>query len=724
MANEKLDLILEIKAQNAQFIKQTKEVQKALQRMEKRQKKASESVFKGVLAARAASAAFRTLSNAVTQGFKNFLEYDDALKEINTLLPESEKLTTKFTKQFLAMSSVYGKSAQEQTKAYYQIVSAGVTNTSQAMYVLNTANKAAVGGVTSVAVAVDGITSILNAYKGVITDAAVASDKMFTTVRLGKTTFEELSVSMGQVLPLARSAGVSIDEVLGMVASLTQVGLSTAEAVTALKGSLTAFVKVGPEAAKHAKSIGLEFGTSAIKSKGFTKALLDTMEATGGNEQELSKLFGRIQGLSAVLALLPKEAREAMLASLEAIKNSQGATERAAAEAAKSAGHQWRVLKESVKNFFIDMFQSFEKDIAKVFKLTKGLLWFLGSVATGMINMVRTFYKSIHYLVMQTMAVLKNIPKGWKAVKEATAAVHKDMAAEFQEIAEHTERIWSGSLWKISEEISKFKEAAGKVVVPDIDLDNKNKKDPLSDEQVKQAQALMEQLRNIGKSREELIRDQYKKDLKLLTEYMEQKKMTTKEKENEIEELQKARDLRLREHKMQTYSSILGDAGSMFGSLSTLAKGESKKSFETAKKLSKAQAVVSGAAAVTGAMQNPPFWPLNAAAVAKAVLMTAAQIKTINAQKFATGVSELPGIGFSDSIPAMLAPKEGVIDARTNKDLISFLKSMKNQTDGFKGQSSPQEVSLNLNLSDEASRLLEMDIIENERTGSSARRIS
>lgn len=272
--------------------------------------------------------AVRKISQLIVQSTDKFISYETALQEVNTLYSGAGGLTDS-TKEFIRQQSLlFGKSQQQNLKAYYQIVSAGITDQLKANKVLEQANKAAIAGVTDLFTAVDGLTSALNAYKDENLTAKQAADSMFSAVKLGKTTFGELSSSMGQVLTLAQSAGITFQEVMASATQLTLRGLSTAEAFTQLKGVIRTFLKPSSEAVDLMQELGLELDANNIRSKGFAEVMREISEAVDGDEKKLAVLFGRIQGLTGAMALSSKGAK-AFAGYVRQIGEGAGATDTA-----------------------------------------------------------------------------------------------------------------------------------------------------------------------------------------------------------------------------------------------------------------------------------------------------------------------------------------------------------------------------------------------------------
>lgn len=253
-------------------------------------------------------------------------DFEKAMAEVSTLLDDTSGL--KRTEEAVKGLAVqFGQAPVDQAKALYQIISAGASDSATQVELLTAANKLAVGGVTDVATAADGLTSVLNAYAGTGLDSARASDILFTTMKQGKTTIGELSSSLGKVVTIAAQTGVSFEEIGASVGTITKAGIGTSEAMSALRGVLSAVLKQSSESIKVAKELGVQFDVAAIKTKGFAGFLADIADS-GATEAQLSKLFGQVEGLTAVMAIGANNAEE-FTRQLDAQAKSAGATDEA-----------------------------------------------------------------------------------------------------------------------------------------------------------------------------------------------------------------------------------------------------------------------------------------------------------------------------------------------------------------------------------------------------------
>jgi TP901 family phage tail tape measure protein len=259
---------------------------------------------------------------------KRASDFNTAMTEVSTLVDTSTTDMGALSNEVRNLSREFGEMPVDTTKALYTTISAGFGDAAQATTLLTGAMKLARGGLASLDVSIDGLTSILNSYGMAADQVTYVSDRMFVAMKAGKTTIAELSSSLGRVTPIASTVGVSIDEVLASVSALTLGGLQTAEATTAVRGILAAVVKKSSESIRAAKEMGIEFNVAAIKSKGFANWLAEVGEKTGGSQEKMAMLFGRVEALSGALALTGNQAGS-FASILDQMGSAAGATETA-----------------------------------------------------------------------------------------------------------------------------------------------------------------------------------------------------------------------------------------------------------------------------------------------------------------------------------------------------------------------------------------------------------
>ena len=109
-----------------------------------------------------------------------------------------------------------------------------VDETTDSMWVLETATKASIASKSDLNTTIDTGMGIVNAYKMEVTDLTKIYDTMFAVIDDGNTDMSELSQHLGNVVSSAIKAKVPFETLMGQLAFLTSKGMQTAEATTAL----------------------------------------------------------------------------------------------------------------------------------------------------------------------------------------------------------------------------------------------------------------------------------------------------------------------------------------------------------------------------------------------------------------------------------------------------------------------------------------------------------
>ena len=306
---------------------------------------------------KAAAVGVTALAAATVSGINKYKQYGTALAEVNTLLDSSWDTGSleNLSEGVRNLTKQMGGDVVRNTKALYQVISAGASDSAEAIETLTQANKLAIGGVASIEGAVDGLTSSLNAYAKEGLSAADASDSMFIAVKKGKTTIEELSGVMGSAAPLAAAVGVSFDEMNAAIATITTTGASTSEAATGLVGVMKTLIKPTKEAADLAKELGINLSATALENQTFAEFIEDIAIKTDGSADKLGKLFGEVEGLKAVMQLGGDQA-DTFASIIEAMGQKSGATELALAKMTTGTarlGFEWEKIKSKASDALI-----------------------------------------------------------------------------------------------------------------------------------------------------------------------------------------------------------------------------------------------------------------------------------------------------------------------------------------------------------------------------------
>jgi TP901 family phage tail tape measure protein len=229
-------------------------------------------------------------------------------------------------KQVESLDPALGNST-ELVQAYYQTISAGVTEPVKALELVTVASKAAKAAHTGQGEVIKVLTKLMAGFGGQIKDVATASDLMFAIEKEGQTTFQELVPVMGELGNMARLTNIHYTELAASLALVTQTAASTAEATTQVKAVMTALLKPTDQM----KSAFSEFSTvaSAVQELGLVPFLRKVWEESGRTAEGLADLLGgRKEALIGFAGLMANNF-ENLADKLVNIKAQVGATNRA-----------------------------------------------------------------------------------------------------------------------------------------------------------------------------------------------------------------------------------------------------------------------------------------------------------------------------------------------------------------------------------------------------------
>lgn len=198
----------------------------------------------------------------------------------------------------------FGRSGNEAGEALFFITSSGLRG-AQAIDVLEASLKGAAIGMGDMSSIANAATAAMNTYGPSVISGTEAVDALAEAVRLGQFAPEELASALGRVIPISAELGISLQETLGVIAGLTKGGLNASEAVTGVRGAFQAFLKPSGEANDMLEKFGMsaEGVRQSLREKGFLATVVEMREAFGDNEDAITRVFGSIEGLNAVLAL-------------------------------------------------------------------------------------------------------------------------------------------------------------------------------------------------------------------------------------------------------------------------------------------------------------------------------------------------------------------------------------------------------------------------------------
>lgn len=337
-------------------------------------------------------------------------DFESAFSEIATLIDQPKAALQGFRQEILDYAAGSSQGLDKITGALYGAISAGVDYT-DALGVVGTAEKLAVASKADLSETLVLLVSSLNAYGKSADSAQGFSDALFQTVKLGQTTLPELASSLAQVTGLAASAGVPFETLLSAVAALTAAGLPTSQAITGIKAALSNIIKPTKDASDLAAELGIKFDASALSSKGFEGVLQDVYKATGGNVDQMARMFGSVEGLNAVLSLA-SNGGERFAEAMAAMGNAAGSTEEAFGKMSDNVSLGTQKIQNAIKVTLIAIGDPLLDEFGSVQNAIAGIFQAIGeSVSKGSLQQfVATIETMAKDLESVFSAVAKNLP--------------------------------------------------------------------------------------------------------------------------------------------------------------------------------------------------------------------------------------------------------------------------------------------------------------------------
>lgn len=315
-------------------------------------------------------------------------DFENAMAKVSTIADTTKTPMSTLKEQVIDLSNAVGVGVADIAEAQYQAISAGIDTASSVDFV-STAIKAAKGGFTDTTTAVNGLTTVLNAYRMGADKATSVSDQMLIAQNYGKTSFGEMASSMGKVIPIASSLDVSTQELFSSIAVLTKNGIATSESVTGLKAAFSNILKPSSDAAKYAKSIGLEFNAAHLQSVGWAQMLQEIKEKTGGNTEAMGRLFGSTEALNSVLVLAGKGSED-FTTAMNMMQDSTGATQ-AAYEKMLTPAERMNISFNKIKNSLIQFGAALTPVFNKVADMIGKVGDRLNGLSEGQVNAIVKF---------------------------------------------------------------------------------------------------------------------------------------------------------------------------------------------------------------------------------------------------------------------------------------------------------------------------------------------
>lgn len=302
-----------------------KELEGKLEQVEKKLKSTGKSFhglsLKSIAAFTGIGISIASVGKVLIGSIQKAAEFESTISDLRTLIGDDAAGVQKMSDGIRELTRIVPKTAEELGSAAYDVLSAGITDASDALEVLKSSGKLAVAGLGNTKEAVGLVTSAMNAFKIPAEDADQVANTFFSTVRAGKTTVVELASSFGNAAAGAVGAGVTFNELQAATAALTVVGFGTATAQDRLRALFDELTRSSGKLSTAIKKVGISDVGTTIKSDGFKSILDKLFESTGNNEVAFKNMFSSVEAGGAALQLVTgasddyNDTLEAMLTS-------------------------------------------------------------------------------------------------------------------------------------------------------------------------------------------------------------------------------------------------------------------------------------------------------------------------------------------------------------------------------------------------------------------------
>jgi len=244
-----------------------------------------------MLAMFAAYAAFEFLKDSI----KIAMEFEQVMAEAGSIVGKTADEMKGLGDEIREMSKEIPKSPRDLGTALYDIFSAGITDSAEAMQALELSAKTASAGLTETATAAKAGISTMNAFGMEASELEHIFDVQFLTIKYGILRYEELASVVGQLSPSAKSAGQSMESMFAMLAGLTKKGLSAAEASTALARAMEGLTR--PAAIRAAAELGISFIEMTTESTKARDEFLKQKRALDDLSNSYNKIESEVKSL-------------------------------------------------------------------------------------------------------------------------------------------------------------------------------------------------------------------------------------------------------------------------------------------------------------------------------------------------------------------------------------------------------------------------------------------
>jgi TP901 family phage tail tape measure protein len=294
----------------------------------------------------------------------------------------------------------------ELAAASYQALSAGFTETSANLKVVEAATKAAVGGLVDVAGVVEVTTKTLNAYGMSGNQAIKVTDSISKAIEYGQVQWSDYTSQLGRVASIAAVAGVSLDEVNAFVAAATKNGATAEVAFTGLGATLATILKPSKESAEAAKALGINWTLAGIRGEGFESLMVKLAKAMQENPVLATEMVGGQEAIRGAFAAASKGGKDYQMI-LEGLGGATGKTDADFKAMKDSLENELKALDTAFKNLSEALGKAFGPTVVNIIGDVTGAVNGFASAINAIPQPVATAVAEIVKIVAQMILLQK-----------------------------------------------------------------------------------------------------------------------------------------------------------------------------------------------------------------------------------------------------------------------------------------------------------------------------
>lgn len=274
-------------------------------------------------------------------------DFEETFNRLETVLPKTDEELQSLRSELSELAAEVGVADETVNETFFKTITRMprlAEDTEKAMELTRTALEAGATEFTNAAQAVETYEAVLQGFQLEAENAERISDKLFRTQELAGVTFDRIAASIGDVASITDALGGEFEELLSIYATLVPTGQSVSEVTTQIQAVVSGMIDPMQGAREEARQLGVDMSASAIRSRGLLNVIQDIIEATEGDPEVISQLFGRREAVNFLTTIASR--METVRSRQAEITNASGEHQEAVEETNESVDRLSTLIKE------------------------------------------------------------------------------------------------------------------------------------------------------------------------------------------------------------------------------------------------------------------------------------------------------------------------------------------------------------------------------------------